>query len=259
MKQFVYIGGVPRTGTTGVASFIHLHDDAFIYLATRGAHPGSNPSFYTQLISRHKVYRRDYTGAQFLLPPDVQEDPEYWNFKQMQKYHKICELKNVDWGKDDVDRARIVGIREDFALNYFPNAKKESFGRNVRLIFTVRLDLSQLFISQFVMGKLHMGKIPERTDLFIKRMTETYTEAWEMKQKYPDDVLVVSVVDGEKHNWRRIIEFLDLSPTPEQEAWMDDPPVTNTFGASIRRAVAEVEQHTMHKYALAACERYSSI
>ena len=261
MKKFVYIGGIPRTGTTGVAAFLHLNPQAFIYLATRGAHPGSNPCFYQQLIKRHQEgkYREHYTGAQMLVPTGAERDAEYWDFDRAKGVEEICEFKNNNMTGQEVDQLDLVGIREDYATRYFLRAKQCNFGRHAKLIFTTRLNLEQLFLSQYAMDKLHQGKVQDRADLFMYKLTQAYNQLNQAIRSHVADVLLVSVVDGEEHNWKRILDFVDMEPTKAQNDWMQNPPLTNTFGANVRRVVAQMEKHTVHKLAVSVCERYSSI
>lgn len=244
MSQFVFIGGYPRAGTCAIAAFLQLHEQAFIYLSTNGPHP-NHRDYYKLLQNRHS--QGDYWAAEYFFPDKSVPDPYGLGL--------VIEQKSREWTKEKVFDLEVVGVREDFANEDFKLAKDKNTipDRDIKLIFPMRLNVERFFYSQLIHHEMqmafHQSKVPAFMDKFSAQVCKRFTEIQRLRDTYPNDVLVVNVVDGESNgaSYRKICEFLNLTPNDNQMKWINDVPFVNSYGQMIRDKLGSIENHQLYK------------
>lgn len=243
---FLYVGGIPRNGTMSCGAFLHLHPRCFIYMVMNGTHP-PNRVFYSQLRDRH-VSGGVWNGMQYLPPALDKGKPDPFGFS--------VELRrrNAEADGKEVFTLPVVGVREDFATGYFLRAKSlESSdcigGRRVKLIFLVRRNIERLYYAQHDMKLQNQRTIKDKAAEFLRKLSSAYMEAEKAIKEHGKDVLVANVVDPPSYEeeYMRICSFLGIEPTPLMRTWIQEHPVTNTFGETVRNVVNEIKKTDFHK------------
>jgi hypothetical protein len=239
MNKFVYIGGIPRSGTVAVGVFIHFHEDAFVYQTTGGPPPQhAKENFINALKHRHT--EGNYTPAQYLVPGDRQPD--------FNEFNDFIEKKNKEWDAEKVFSKKIIGIREDEALDMFIPAKEYIEDREVKFIFPMRMNIKDLIYSQLT--RIILGhELPKKLEIFTARMNKAYDQILKIKTDYPDDVLVVGITDSKDRRveYSKICDFLDMEPNPLQKKWMENVPVINSFNRAINKTIEQVSNHKFYQ------------
>ena len=239
MDKFVYIGGIPRSGTVAVGVFIHFHEEAFVYQTTKGPPPQHAKGNFLNAL-RHRHTEGNYEPAQYLITKD--RPPDFDDF------NNFIEKKNKEWDAEKVFSRKIIGIREDEALPMFLPAKEHIKDREVKLIFPMRMNLKDLIYSQLTRIILD-HELPKKLEIFTSRMIKAYDQILEIKTEYPDDVLVVGITDSKdrKAEYLKICEFLDMEPNSFQKRWMDNVPVINSFSRVISKTIEQVSSHKFYQ------------
>jgi hypothetical protein len=208
-----------------------------------GIHP-PNKNFLDKL--KHRL-----SGAGTVSPAQFQiprvETPDQYG---IQAYiNQKTENVNVN----SVFSLPLIGVREDFATNYFFKAKQieggSTHGRRVKHIFLVRRNIERLFYSQYDMKLQDQHSIQPKSREFVRRLAQAFAKAHEAVQKHPDDVLVANIVDPHdpEEEYRRILSFLDVEASALQEVWIRERPITNRFGQYVRDITAEIHEHPFYK------------
>ena len=241
MKQFLYVGGIPRCGTMATNFFLHLHDSCFMYTVMNGAHPPDS-NFFDKLKQRHA--NRQYEGQHFSVPRWLSDPHGFEAFSQK---------KNTEWDMRTVFGLPIIGVREDFTVNYFLKAKQmepdSTGGRRVRLVFPVRRNVERLFYSQYAMKLQDQHHVKDKADEFVKRLLQAFKDVEKALEEHPDDVLVTNIIDGAncEYECRRLCSWLGLDVSPMQEKWIEHKPPMNMYGQHVRRIVKEIEKTKFYK------------
>lgn len=242
MKTFLYVGGIPRAGTMSTACFVHLHPSCFMYMVMNGRHP-PNQDFYDKLKERHRNGK--YDGQRFAVPRHSLDSGK--------QFEACTEEKNKTWDASRVFALPVIGVREDFATDYFLKAKQMEpsgmGGRMVRHIFPVRRNVERLFYSQYEMKLQDQHHIAGKAKEFVTRLDKAFSSVKDAIKKYSDDVLITNIVDSSdrRRECERITEFLDLDPTELQLKWMEEHPPMNMYGQYVRDIVREIEEHPFYK------------
>lgn len=239
MNKFVYIGGIPRSGTVAVGVFIHFHEDAFVYQTTKGPPPQhAKENFLNALKHRHK--EGNYIPSQYIVPRDRQPDFDDFN--------NFIEKKNKEWDAEKVFSRKIIGIREDEALPMFIPAKEHIKDREVKFIFPMRMNIKDLIYSQLI--RIIVGhELSKKLEIFASRMKTAYDQILKIKTDYPNDVLIVGITDSKdrKAEYFKICEFLDMEPNSFQKKWMDNVPIINSFSSIINNTIAQISNHKFYQ------------
>lgn len=263
MKQFVWVGGIPRCGTMSCSAFLHLNEQCFMYIVTNGRTPGTMYSprdFYSDLRRRHNTgqQNKDYFAARFMWSPGEYRGSPVRSAGN--RYSEFLSDKSSEWHSERAFSSAVLGIREDAAHVYFRSCKEHADPvmsddrKDIRLIFLVRKDYERLFYSTYGTGKLHVSQsnVKEASQQFADSILDTYNHVMRLCRAWPEDICVADIVSGSRmdkqRNYERICDFLALEMDARQMYWARvDQPVTNGLGSIIRSMQEKICEHTFHK------------
>ena len=159
----VYVGGTPGCATMHLAAFLHLNDECFCFNTEGGP--------LASLRDRHSG--NNFLGAAFQLSVGGNKSD------QNNMYHTVLKEKNETWKTKEVFSKRIIGIRDDTAIQKFlANKKHGGFeGRRLLLIYPVRRNMEELYWTWTKGIHAQGDPILKRTGVFKDRIADHFAKA----------------------------------------------------------------------------------
>lgn len=241
MNTFLYVGGIPRAGTMSTNFFIHLNPQCFMYMVMNGSHPPTG-NFFDKMKQRHQ--NGNYDAQRFAVPRWL-DDPH--------GFEQFSQQKNKDWDMRRVYGLPVIGVREDFATDYFLKAKQmepdSTGGRRVRHVFPVRRNIERLFYSQYEMKLQDQHNVGDKAKEFVRKLKRAFIDVEKALDRHADDVLVTNIIDSDdcEKECRRLMEWIGLPVSDMQEKWIEHKPPMNMYGQHVRQIVAEIEDTKFYK------------
>ncbi len=208
------IGGLPKTGTNTIASFLHLHDDIFVFGVSNGARPKDLGSTYANKVIE-KSNPIDFCEA---------NNDEY-------KKSVFSIFKEKAKTKAESMERKYLAVREDFGVEFYKELKEKTV--DVKLIMTMRKNIDDLYCSwRFVYFVNKLSVFNDPLGYFKGEIIRRMNFMEEIYRKYDGDIFFVDVTHHQNDKYTQMLNFLGLSLNQMQEKWVKNGIKTNQTGGA---------------------------
>ena len=205
--MFIIVGGSSRSGTSSIATFLHLHNEITM---CRTMDQIRHTSMEQMCEQCRAVLRGGRDVLQLVLFKDRENQQDIWSTYVRKKNEGLLNGHCTEH----------IGVRWDYAEWSNTNLRGATRKGEAKLVFSMR-NLKDLFTSLSFNGFLGKGNVEAQMREFQAKTTRSI----DSMNKLKDKACPVASCNGE--DLRRLMDWLGLEMNSLQKSWVDTPPVTN--------------------------------